>query len=246
MSSSYNYILDEDLDKTPLRGGSTAGEPVHLFAEASTDAMIASTAALRDNATSDSSPLRGKLHSPDIPCSEELDYVADLLTTIYQRLKTLPHPHHLATADYVLQTLRDLPNSGFYARDTPAITAVDRPLSSPRASPLCFLSSEVAAAESAAEDVVKISTDNNTTAEEVSVRDLDLYSYTRKEVCLTIVQVDDVEVLLCTASQTHKDRLKKSLKIKRYQHGVVLMTLASLASGKLSSVKVDSKLRRSG
>lgn len=98
---------------------------------------------------------------------------------------------------------------------TAAMRAVARSIGSRPASSLGFYSSRMAAAESDAKVVFEVSINSTTNRKEVAVHGFDPPSYSREEVWLTIFEVDEVENSLCTAFQTHGERLVRSARTRK-------------------------------
>lgn len=87
----------------------------------------------------------------------------------------------------------------------------------------------MAAVDSDAEDFVEVSVHDDTTGQKVAASDFDPHRYTREEICLTIVQVEDFEIPPRTVSRIHEDNLVEFSKTLKYQYGGGLTTVAILA-----------------
>lgn len=135
--------------------------------------MIVGTATPSASGTLGKISLRRKLHSHDLPCTEELGHVAICSPHIHQQLKILPYAFYSIGPKGILETLGDLLVSSFYARARPAMQAVRRLPSFRPASSLGPHTSEVAAAESDVKDVVEIPIDDGATGKAVAVCDSD-------------------------------------------------------------------------
>lgn len=88
---------------------------VSLFATVSEDAVIASSATLRNAATPGNKSLRRSLHNHDLSRSKELGKMTICSPARHRHFKTLPYPCHLIAADDIEKALRHLLMSGFYA-----------------------------------------------------------------------------------------------------------------------------------
>lgn len=85
MSSFFKIFLGPELEKTSAQRSLTPGQSVYLFANVSEDAVVADTATLSDTGTLGSNFLRRKLHSHDLPRSEEVDKIAISTPAIHQQ-----------------------------------------------------------------------------------------------------------------------------------------------------------------
>lgn len=179
--------------------------------------MIPGTVTLSNADTLGNNSLREILHNHDFPCTEYLDRMAIHPPAIYQYLKTLLYRHYLIPADSVPETMADLLTSAFYAWDTCAVSALGCSHSPHPASSSSPHTSRVAAVESNAEDVVKVSIDGGTTGKKIAVSDFYRQSFTDEKVWLTIFQVDDVENLL--RAIFFEEKLIETLRINKYQYG---------------------------
>lgn len=113
MNNLLKSVLGSQLGKTPAQRGFTSGQPVHLLAKVSEDAVIAVTASPSDEGTSGVSSPRCKLHDHDHSCTEKLKKVVVCSPATYGQFKTLSYLHHFVTADDIAGTLRDWVISGF-------------------------------------------------------------------------------------------------------------------------------------
>lgn len=158
-----------------------------------------------------------------------------LLTGYLRKVKTLSHPYHLDTADDVLETLSDMFTRGSQKRDTLAIRAVGRSLSSHPVLSLHPHTSKMAAVECDDEVVVEASISDHTTEKKIAVGYFDQESCSRQDVWLTIFQVKKAGHSLCAISQTHYDNMMEFSRRKTNQYGVRLIvgliTVAILAYG---------------
>lgn len=109
---------------------------------------------------------------------------------------------------------------------------------------LGFHTSEVATAERAAEEVVKISFDDEKTGKKVAAGQSDPQKYPGEEVWPINFRGDDVKSLLRAASQPHVGDSRESLRTSKHQHGVRLMSEASSVLEKLVYADVDSMLEQ--
>lgn len=102
----------------------------------------------------------------------------------------------------------------------------------------------MAAAEIDVEHAVEVSINVDTTTKKVALSSVIPQSSTCVGVCLTIFQIEDVEIPLNAAFPTQEQELMESLRPNTYRYGVWLRTTVGLASGKLDTVNFDSALEQ--
>lgn len=100
-------------------------------------------------------------------------------------------------------------------------------------------STAIADVESSPEDFFEVSIDNDVTGKEVAVRPVDLQTYKREEVWLTIFQFSEVYTLVHAVRQKCEDDLLESLQANKYKYSAGLTTVADPAPGELGAVNVD-------
>lgn len=104
---------------------------------------------------------------------------------------------------------------------------------------------DVADVENSLEDAVEVHVDDDAVGSKVADRPLDQQIYRRKNVWLTVLQVDKVQSSLRAASQKHEDGSPKSLLAKMYQYGAELLNMDSFLLRKSSTVSSNSPRKHS-
>lgn len=92
-----------------------------------------------------------------------------------------------------------------------------RSLSSHPASSLGLQTSEVAAAQSNIEDKVEFIIDDDMTGKELAIYDLGLQSYLRQEVCLSILDGEEVKQSFCIVPQIQDNKMMQFSRTDQYE-----------------------------
>lgn len=100
--------------------------------------------------------------------------------------------------------------------------------------------------ESSLKDLVEISIDDNVLGKEVVLCFSDSQIYTRKEACLAIFRVEEVQNRLRAAFQKHNGDLVKYLLAKKCQYETGLMTVARRLSAMHGAANVIDTLEHCG
>lgn len=124
-------MLLADFGKTCGQSGLLCDQLLLYFAEASEEAVFAGTRNLTDEGISGQTSLRRRLHTDDLPCSEESNQVEFFEPRDQKKREELFFFYRFITRDGVQNDLNDCYTSGFHACDSRAVRAVS-PLASSR------------------------------------------------------------------------------------------------------------------
>lgn len=179
--------------------------------------------------------LHRTLHSHEIACNDDSNEVEIGSPKILSKFHGLPYPYALHTRGDALKTLGDMFNSGWYAWDTQAMQVNGSANSITPRSSLTAYRSDVRARKMGNGDVVEIfvdPVDKDLHCKKVSVLPFDSQNHNRKEIWLTISQVDGVMIQLRAVSQKQEDELMELLNPRKHHYGAGHITVANPVSGR--------------